>query len=194
MPLRIRSVTTGDGSSTITVWKRRARALSFSIFLRYSSSVVAPINFKLLRARAGFRMFAASMLPSAEPAPESKCNSSINRITSSSPTASSITPLIRSSNSPRNLVPATTELRSICQICLPTSLSGTSFLATRIARPSTMAVFPTPASPIKTGLLLLRRQSTVMARSISCSRPITVSSLPALASSVKSVPYFDKKR
>ena len=184
----------GDGSFTITVWKRRARALSFSIPFRYSSSVVAPMSLSWLRARAGLRIFAASMLPSAEPAPDSKCNSSINRITESSPVASSIIPLMRSSNSPRNFVPATTELRSTWKIRLPISLSGTSFFATRIASPSTIAVLPTPASPIKTGLDFVRRQSTVTARSISCSRPITVSRRPSFASVVKSVPYLLRKR
>ena len=31
------------GSLTMTVWKRRSRAASFSMYLRYSSSVVAPM-------------------------------------------------------------------------------------------------------------------------------------------------------
>ena len=190
----MRKVIVGVGSLTITVWKRRAKALSFSIYLRYSSSVVAPINLRLLRARAGLRMLAASMLPSEAPAPESKCNSSIKRITESSSTASSIIPLMRSSNSPRNFVPATTELKSTWKMRLPTSLSGTSFFAMRIASPSTIAVLPTPASPMRTGFDFVRRQSTVTARSISCSRPITVSSLPSRACSVKSTPYLLKKR
>ena len=164
------------------------------MLLRYSSSVVAPISLRLLRAKAGFRIFAASILPSAEPAPESRCSSSINKITESSPTASSMIPFIRSSNSPRNFVPATTELRSTWNTRLPISLPGTSFLAMRIARPSTIAVLPTPASPMRTGLDLVRRQSTVIARSISFSRPITVSSLPSLACSVRSVPNFDNQR
>ncbi len=33
-----------DGGSTITIWNRRSRALSFSMYLRYSSSVVAPMH------------------------------------------------------------------------------------------------------------------------------------------------------
>ena len=51
----------------------------------------------------------------------------------------------------------------------------------RIARPSTMAVLPTPGSPISTGLFLVRRASTWMVRRISSSRPITGSSLPSRA-------------
>ncbi len=40
---------------------------------------------------------------------------------------------------------------------MPLRLSGTSPLAMRWARPSTMAVLPTPGSPISTGLFLVRR-------------------------------------
>ena len=60
-------------------------------------------------------------------------------------------------------------------------LSGTSPLTMRSARPSTIAVLPTPGSPISTGLFLVRRDSTWMVRRISSSRPITGSSLPSRA-------------
>ena len=58
-------------------------------------------------------------------------------------------------------------------------LSGTSPSAMRRARPSTMAVLPTPGSPIRTGLFLVRRDSTWMTRRISSSRPMTGSILPS---------------
>ena len=51
----------------------------------------------------------------------------------------------------------------------------------RSARPSTIAVLPTPGSPISTGLFLVRRESTCIVRRISSSRPITGSSLPSRA-------------
>ena len=70
------------------------------------------------------------------------------------------------------------------------SVSGTSPATMRCARPSTMAVLPTPGSPISTGLFLLRRCSTWIARRISSSRPITGSSLPLRARSVRSSVYF----
>ncbi len=54
--------------------------------------------------------------------------------------------------------------------------------------PSTMAVLPTPGSPMSTGLFLVRRDSTWMTRRISSSRPMTGSSLPLRASSVRSRP------
>ena len=43
----------------------------------------------------------------------------------------------------------------------------------RWARPSTIAVLPTPGSPIRTGLFFVRRLRTWMTRRISSSRPIT---------------------
>ena len=60
----------------------------------------------------------------------------------------------------------------------------------RCARPSTIAVLPTPGSPISTGLFLVRRCRTWMVRRISSSRPITGSSLPFSARSVRSIVYF----
>ena len=53
------------GSLTNTGWKRRARAASFSIYLRYSSSVVAPTQCSSPRASAGFSRLEASIAPSA---------------------------------------------------------------------------------------------------------------------------------
>jgi hypothetical protein len=40
-------VSSTDGSSTSTGWKRRSRAASFSMCLRYSSRVVAPMAVQL---------------------------------------------------------------------------------------------------------------------------------------------------
>ena len=60
----------------------------------------------------------------------------------------------------------------------------------RCARPSTMAVLPTPGSPMRTGLFLLRRCRICMARRISSSRPMTGSILPCSARAVTSMVYF----
>ena len=70
------------------------------------------------------------------------------------------------------------------------SVSGTSPLTMRCARPSTIAVLPTPGSPISTGLFLVRRCRIWMVRRISSSRPITGSSLPWRARSVRSMRVF----
>src|SRR5450756_2685571 len=57
----------------------------------------------------------------------------------------------RSSNSPRYFAPATIEARSSETTRLPLRLSGTSPATMRRASPSTIAVLPTPGSPIRTG-------------------------------------------
>ena len=68
--------------------------------------------------------------------------------------------------------------------------SGMSPATMRWARPSTIAVLPTPGSPMRTGLFFVRRLRTWMTRRISSSRPMTGSSLPSSASAVRSRPYF----
>ena len=62
----------------------------------------------------------------------------------------------------------------------------------RWASPSTTAVLPTPGSPMRTGLFFVRRDRTWTTRRISLSRPMTGSSLPSRATSVRSRPYFDR--
>ena len=47
MPRRISIVSSTLGSSTSTGWKRRSSAASRSMYLRYSSSVVAPMHLQL---------------------------------------------------------------------------------------------------------------------------------------------------
>ncbi len=180
-------VSSTEGSPTNTGWKRRSSALSFSMCLRYSSSVVAPMQRSSPRASAGLSRLAASTAPSAAPAPTMVCSSSMNSTTR--PAAAEIslsTALRRSSNSPRYLVPAMSAPRSRSRMRLSASDSGQSPSATRRAIPSTMAVLPTPASPISTGLFLVRRLRICIARRISSSRPMTGSSLPWRASRVRS--------
>ena len=58
-----------SGSLTRIGWKRRSRAASFSTCLRYSSSVVAPMQRNSPRASAGLMRLPAEMAPSAAPAP-----------------------------------------------------------------------------------------------------------------------------
>ena len=69
------------GSPIMTGWKRRSSAASFSMYLRYSSSVVAPTVCSSPRASIGLSMFDASIEPSAAPAPTTVCSSSMNRMT-----------------------------------------------------------------------------------------------------------------
>ena len=57
------------GSSIFTGWKRRSKAESFSMCLRYSPKVVAPMTWISPRDKAGFMMLAALMEPSESPVP-----------------------------------------------------------------------------------------------------------------------------
>ena len=59
-----------------------------------------------------------------------------------------------------------------------------------MAKPSTMAVLPTPGSPISTGLFLVRRLRTCMTRSISFSRPTSGSIFLSRASWVRLRPNW----
>ena len=140
------------------------------------------------RASAGLSMLPASIAPSALPAPTMVWSSSMKTIVWPSSWATSFsTAFSRSSNSPRYFAPASSSAMSSTSTRLSLSESGTSPATMRCARPSTIAVLPTPGSPISTGLFLVRRCSTWIARRISSSRPITGSSLPARARSVRSM-------
>ena len=135
------------------------------MYLRYSSSVVAPIARSSPRASIGLSMFAASTAPSAAPAPTIVCSSSMKRmVRPSDALISASTAFSRSSNSPRYLEPARSAPTSSAHTRRPRRLSGTSPEAIRWARPSTIAVLPTPGSPISTGLFLVRRLSTWITR------------------------------
>ena len=177
-----------EGSSTNTGWKRRVSAASFSTYCRYSSRVVAPIQRNSPRAKAGFSRFDASIAPSVLPAPTSWCISSMKRMISPSRSCTSFnTDFSRSSNSPRYFAPATSAPISSESRVLLASASGTSELIIRCASPSAIAVLPTPGWPIKTGLFFVRRARIWIVRRTSASRPITGSSLPLRAASVRSL-------
>ena len=132
------------------------------------------------------------MAPSAPPAPTRVCNSSMKRMVFLARRTSFITALMRSSNWPRYFVPATIIARSSTTMRRSSSSSGTLPSTTRWAKPSTMAVLPTPASPSSTGLFFVRRLRICIVRSISFSRPMTGSSLPWRASSVRSRPKLSR--
>ena len=158
---------------------------------RYSSRVVAPTQCNSPLASAGLSMLLASIAPSAAPAPTTVCSSSINRIILPSSFASSLnTAFNLSSNSPLNLAPAISAPISRERTLFPLKVSGTSLLTILCAKPSTIAVLPTPGSPISTGLFLVLRCSTWRVRRISSSRPMTGSSFPSSALWVRSTAYF----
>ena len=142
-------------------------------------------------ASIGLRRLPASMLPSVLPAPTIVCSSSINKIifpllafTSDS------TALRRSSNSPLYFAPAMSAPMSRENNLRSLRFSGTSPFTIRIARPSAIAVLPTPGSPIRTGLFFVFLESIRITFLISLSRPITGSSFWLLARATRSWAYF----
>lgn len=86
--------------------------------------------------------------------------------------ASSTQDLRRSSKSPLYLAPAKSDVRSREKILFSAISSGTSLSVILLARPSTTAVFPTPASPTRQGLffVLLERIPITLSISLSLSK------------------------
>ena len=173
MFIKIVLVCSKVGSSTRTCWKRLVNAPSFSMFSRYSSSVVAPMICISPLAKAGLKILDASKEPLEFPAPTIVCNSSMNNTMSGLALHSSNMAFILSSNCPRYFVPATIEAKSNMYIFLPVSVLGALPSKISWASPSTMAVFPTPGSPIRTGLFFFLLDKIWDTRFISISLPTT---------------------
>ncbi len=185
-PLMMLMALITSGSSMVTFWNRRSSALSCSKYFWYSFSVVAPMARRSPRARAGFRILAASIAPSDFPAPTKVWISSMKRMISPSEASTSFTTAFnRSSNSPLYLAPAISAPMSRENICLDVRLEGTSPFTIRCASPSAMAVFPTPGSPMRIGLFFVRRERICSTLRISSSRPMTGSSFPLRARSLR---------
>ena len=139
------------------------------------------------RANAGFSMLAASSEPGAEPAPMMVWISSMKTMISLCFFTSSMSLRTRSSNCPLNCVPATRVAMFSVTMRLFSKGTGTFLVAMSCAIPSTTAVFPTPGSPMSTGLFFFLRQSICITRSISVCLPTTGSNAPCSASEVRSV-------
>ena len=179
------TASSGDGSSSLTSWKRRVRAGSFSKYFLYSDQVVAAMVRSSPRASAGFSRLAASLPPAAPPAPISVWASSMNStIGLGDAFTSSITPRRRFSNSPFTPAPACSRPRSRLSSSTFCINSGTSPSTIFRARPSTIADLPTPGSPTAIGLFLRRRPRISTISRISRSRANTGSILPERACSV----------
>ena len=180
-----------SGSPTLTVWKRRVSAGSFSKYWRYSAQVVAAMVRSRPRASAGFSRFAASPVPAAPPAPIKVWASSMKRMIGlGEDSTSSITWRRRFSNSPFTPAPACRRPMSSERRVTSLSTGGTSPSTMRRAKPSTTAVLPTPASPARIGLFCRRRSRISITWRISASRPTILSISPERAFSVRSMENF----
>ncbi len=108
------------------------------------------------------------------------------------PLTSSITDFNRFSNSPFTPAPAWSSARSSRRRETLRCTGGTSPAAMRRAKPSTTAVFPTPASPTRIGLFCRRRVRMSITWRISESRPRIGSISPARARAVRSTVYWSR--
>jgi hypothetical protein len=139
-------------------WKRRASALSFSMYLRYSSSVVAPMHWISPRASAGLSTLAGVDRPFGAAGADQRVQfvDEQDRV-------------LGAADFVHHRLDPFLELAAVLRAGdhhrqvehddpLVGSSSGTLPSTTRWAKPSTMAVLPTPASPSSTGLFLVRRQ------------------------------------
>ena len=86
---------------------------------------------------------------------------------------------MRSSNCPLYLVPATIDVMSKLTTLLLNKTGDVFLCAISCARPSTMALFPTPGSPTNIGLFLSFLERTSIASSISLFLPITGLCIPS---------------
>ena len=191
-PFKIWIVSSLLGSGTFIGLNLLSSAESFSIYFLYSSIVVVPISWISPLASIGFKIFAASIAPSAEPAPTIVWISSINKIIFPAFFTSARAFFILSSKSPLYLAPATIPEISMLKTSLSLNISGTSPIAIFSANPSTIAVFPTPDSPIKHGLFLVLLDKICITLCISSFLPITGSNFPSNAFFVKSSPNWFK--
>ena len=192
-PLSIEIVSSTEGALIFIFWNLLSSAGSFSIFCLCSLIVVAPIHLNSPLASIGFKRLLASKEPPVAPAPTTVWISSIKRIILPSELLTFFkTFLILSSNSPRYFAPAINEPISIDINCLLFNEDGTSPLTIRWAKPSTIAVLPTPGSPIRTGLFLVLLLNIWIVLLISSSLPITGSRIPSLADFVRSMPNLSK--
>ena len=99
---------------------------------------------------------------------------------------------MRSSKSPLYFAPDSKAVKSREKINLFFKISGTRFLTKSFATPSTIAVFPTPASPIKHGLFFVFLERSCKTLSTSLSRPISGSFLLRSDVSVMFFPYLKR--
>ena len=176
-----------DGSSTAIFCRRRCSARSFSMCLN-SSKVVEPMRrisplgqdrlhqVREVHGAAGGGAGADHRVQLVDEQDRLRAAAS----------SAAISALKRSSKSPRKRVPASSAPRVEGEdLGVLEQLRARRPASRRCARPSTSAVLPTPASPTKTGLFLRRRQSTSSARCSSATRPISGSSWPSRARSVR---------
>ena len=177
------------GSPTSTGWKRRSSAGSFSMCLRYSSSVVAPTQRSSPRASIGLSMLPASIEPSAAPGADDR----VELVDEHDDLALGVGDLLQHGLQPILELAAVLGARDHRadverdQLAVPQALGHVAgddplreALDDRGLADAGLAD--------QDGVVLRAARETWITRRISSSRPITGSSLPCAAASVRSRP------
>ncbi len=176
------------GSPTVTGWKHRSSAGSFSMCLRYSVERRRTDATELGRASIGLSMLPASTEPSAAPGPTIVCSSSMKIMIS--PRASVISLSTAFTNPP---IPRGTWSRRPSARCRADELAVTQALG-RVTGDDPLGETFNDRGLADARLadqhrvVLCGRESTWTTRRFSSSRPITGSSLFCAAASVRSRP------
>ena len=149
------------GSLTTTGWNRRSSAASFSMCLRYSSSVVAPTVWSSPRASIGLSMLDASIAPFGGAGADDR----VELVDEEDHLAGGVRHFLEDRLQPllelaAVLRPGDERAHVERDDLLVLEALGTSCRTIRCASPSTTAVLPTPGSPMSTGLFFVRRDST----------------------------------
>ena len=190
-PRRIAIVSSTVGSPTSTGWKRRSSAASFSMCLRYSSRVVAPIaaqlaarQHRLQHVRGVHRAFGRA-----------RADEGVQLVDEQDDLSVGLLDFFQDRLQP--LLEFAAELRAGDQRAQverdhPLVLQPLRHVAAHdpLRQPFDDRRLADARLADQTGLFFVRRESTWITRRISSSRPITGSSLPWRASSVRSRPYF----
>ena len=178
------TVSSTDGGATYTGWKRLSSAGSFSMCLRYSSSVVAPDHPQLASRERRLehvpRVHGSLRRPGA--------HDRVHLVDEDHIATLRFRDLLE--HGLHALLELATVLRSrehgrdveLEQLLVGESEVGTSPFDHTLSEPlDDGRLADTPGSPMRTGLFLVRRARTLMTRRISSSRPMTGSSFPRYA-------------
>jgi len=177
------------GGSTSTGWKRRSSAASFSMCLRYSSSVVAPRQCNSPRASIGFKEVArvhrafglAGAHDEVELVDEQQDAPSLCLISAS-------TALRRSSNSPRYFAPATKRAHVEREDRLVLQPLGHVAAQNALGEALDNGGLANAGFADQDGIVLGLAGEDRMVRRISSSRPMTGSIRPLRACATRSIP------
>ncbi len=158
-----------DGSPTMIGWKRRSRAASFSTCWRYSSSVVAPMHVQLAARQRRLEHVGGVHRALAR----AGADHGVQLVDEQQQVVAVVAHVLHQVRHPllelAAVAAAGEHAREVERDQPPAGEQVRHVVVDEDwAIPSTIAVLPTPGSPMSTGLFLVRRDRTSSVCSISC--------------------------